>query len=59
METKNKSCETCAFNMPNNKGEFVCAGRNDNYGNKTPITNIDYNTCWKESYASFCDRNNN
>lgn len=44
-----KCCETCEFNMPIN-GKLVCAGRTEEYGQITPIKNVNYNECWEISY---------
>ncbi len=47
-EEETKNCETCIFNMPNNKNEFVCTGAEGKYGQPTPIKNINYEECWEE-----------
>lgn len=47
MKQIKKSCDNCVFNMPNNNKQFVCAGREKEYGNPTPIENVNYNECWE------------
>lgn len=49
-----KSCENCEFNMPNNEGILICAGREKEYGQPTPIKNINYDDCWEISFSEFC-----
>lgn len=48
-------CFNCEFNIPNDKGEMICAGRNNEYGTPTPIKNVDYNECWKIDLSTFIE----
>lgn len=52
-----KSCKNCIFNMPNDKGILICAGRNKEYGQPTPIKNINKEECWEANIIEYIDQN--
>lgn len=59
MNKVNICCETCEFYMPDNKGNMVCAGHKDHYGEIAPILGVDYEKeCWSISFDAWCEEQN-
>lgn len=53
-----KDCYNCQFNIDDGDGVMICAGRDDFYGELTPIPGVDCDECWEMSLAAFskdCD----
>lgn len=48
-----KDCYNCQFNIDDGDGVMICAGRDDFYGELTPIPGVDYDECWEMSFSYF------
>lgn len=52
MKNIQKTCETCEFYMPDNKGNMVCADKY--YGEIAPVLGVDYEKeCWSISFDAW------